>query len=220
MDPHAATRRSPRCLVQRGRPQRRGSPALREQGGHAPLMVGGEKEGQPISVDAPHDRSDIERRPVGRVEVQLSDTALTEPLRRNHLGPPPTHIDSPEEKETLPDLHHHGPRHVESRVSPWGSRRPIFLLSSKCRPEADRVCSRRTICSRSGPCTHVGLLRNAKGWAYATSPLGAPPIGLWSNPHPGTSLAPRLVPVDATSRDAAALAEVGWRASVSSRRAS
>ena len=51
----------PRCLVQRGRPQRRKSPALREQGGHAPLMVGGEKEGQPISVDAPHDRFDIER---------------------------------------------------------------------------------------------------------------------------------------------------------------
>jgi hypothetical protein len=60
--PTPRPRRSPRCLAQRGRPQRRGSPGdLREQGGHAPLMVGGEEEGQPISVDAPYDRSDIER---------------------------------------------------------------------------------------------------------------------------------------------------------------
>jgi hypothetical protein len=203
-EPSAQWREEPgRCLVQRGRPQRRGSPGdLREQGGQASLMVVGEEEGQPISVDAPHDRFDIERRPVGGVEVQLSDAALTEPLRRNHLGPPATHIDGPEEKETLPGLHHHGPRHVESRVSPWESPGPISRSTSKCRVGVDRVCSRRSICSRSGPCTHVGLLRNAMGCAAvqanciraydANSPVGTPPIGLWSNPHPGTS--PRPAP--------------------------
>jgi len=74
--PTPPPRRSPRTRVQRGRSQRRGSPGdLREQGGQASLLVGGEEEGQPISVDAPHDRFDIERRPVGRVEVQPSDAA-------------------------------------------------------------------------------------------------------------------------------------------------
>lgn len=157
--PAPPPRCSPRCLVQRGRPQRRGNPGeLREQGSQASLVVVGEEEGQPVSVDAPHDRFDIERRPVGRVEVQLSDAALTEPLRRPHLGPPATDIDGLKEKDPLPGLHHHGPRHGESRVSPWASLGGISL--SKCRIGVDRACSRRTIRSRSGPCTHVGLLRN------------------------------------------------------------
>ena len=133
---------------------------LREQGSQASLVVVGEEEGQPVSVDAPHDRFDIKRRPVGRVEVQLSDAALTEPLRRPHLGPPATDIDGLKEKDPLPGLHHHGPRHGESRVSPWASLGGISLSTSKCRIGVDRACSRRTIRSRSGPCTHVGLLRN------------------------------------------------------------
>jgi hypothetical protein len=99
-----------RCLVQRRGPQRWGSPGeLREQGGQASLLIVGEEEGQPVSVDAPHNRLDIERRPVGRVEMQLSDAALTEPLRRPHLRPPAAHIHGLEEKEALPGLHHYGP---------------------------------------------------------------------------------------------------------------
>jgi hypothetical protein len=162
----SATRRSLHCLVQRGCPQRRGSPGkLPEQARQASLMVVGKNEGQSVPVDAPHDRFDIERRSVGRVEVQLSDATFIEALRRSHLGPPATHIDRSEQKETLSGFHDHGPRHGESRVSPWTSLGPRTHSTSKNRAGVDRTRSGRTICSRSGPCTHGGLLRNAMGCA-------------------------------------------------------
>jgi hypothetical protein len=89
----SATRRSLHCLVQRGCRQHRGSPGnLPEQARQTSLMVVGEDEGQSVPVDAPHDRFDIERRSVGRVEVQLSDATLIEALRRPHLGPPVTQL--------------------------------------------------------------------------------------------------------------------------------
>jgi len=135
---------------------------LPEQARQASLVVVGKRQRQSVPVDAPHDRFDIERRSVGRVEVQLSDATLIEALRRPHLGAPATHIDRSEQKETLSGFHDHGPRHGESRVSPWTSLGPRIHATSKNRAGVDRARSGRTICSRSGPCTHGGLLR--KRW--------------------------------------------------------
>jgi hypothetical protein len=168
---------------------------LPEQARQASLVVVGKEKGQPVPVDAPHDRFDIERRSVGRVEVQLSDATLIEALRRPHLGAPATHIDRSEQKETLSGFHDHGPRHGESRVSPWTSLGPRIHSTSKKRAGVDRARSGRTSCSRSGPCTHGDLLRNAMGCVAnplhpsydANSPVRMPDIGLWSTPHPRQS---------------------------------
>jgi hypothetical protein len=172
-------------------------------------MVVGEEEGQPVSVHAPHDRFDIEHRPVGRVEVQLSDAALTEPLRRPRLGAPATHIDGSEEKETLSGLHHHGPRHIESRVLPWAALGSRSRCTSKCRIGEDRESSKRTVCSKSWPCTHAGLLRNAMAavqptasLAYkANSPLERRILAFGPTPIPAPARpAPKLTPA-LTRRD-------------------
>ena len=146
-------------LVQLERPRSRGSPGeLNEPGGDATVVVVGEAEGKPVQVDAPHDGFDIERRPVGRVEVQTSDAALAEPLRRANLGAAGTQVDGLEEKKPFPALHDHGPRNVGSRMLPESSRDLVSPSPSNSFIGVDMADSKSTVWSRSEPCVHVRLL--------------------------------------------------------------
>jgi len=142
-----------RELVQRGRPQRRSGPRdLCEQLGQTSLVVGGEEESEPVSVDAPHDRFDVERRPIGRVEMQPSDVALTEPFRWPHLGPPATHVDGLEKKDASPGFHDHGPRDDGSRVPPELSGQNLSPI------EVDVTDGGKTALFQCRPSIHVSLL--------------------------------------------------------------